>query len=74
MHLTHFSARVWCMLINPACSLQVCLCSPVWSNRQRVGVSEGADILAEVNSWPHERRVRGHAIIAEVEDQVTHGP
>ncbi|KAK9842251.1 hypothetical protein WJX81_002791 [Elliptochloris bilobata] len=37
--------------------------------RQRVGVPEGADILTEINSWPHERRVRGHEIIAEVEDQ-----
>ena len=42
--------------------------------RQRVGVPDGADILEEINSWPHDRRVRGHEIIAEVEDQVTAPP
>jgi hypothetical protein len=38
--------------------------------RKRVGVPPEVDILTEVNSWPHERRVRGHQAIAEVEDQV----
>ena len=33
----------------------------------RVGVSRDRDILAEVASWPAERQVAAHAIIAEVE-------
>jgi hypothetical protein len=40
-----------------------------FESRRRVGVTTG-DILDVINSWPHDRRVHAHKVLADFEDQV----